>query len=65
MQLWGLRAVRFAMSALYLSIGRDAEQVVRRPQPTDAVGAALRGAFDCRTLPEDMTRLLRLLDRGR
>ena len=52
------------MSALYLSIGREAEQVVRRPHPADAIGAALRGAFDCRSLPDDMVRLLRRLDKG-
>ena len=44
-------------------IGAVAEQVVRRPLPTDAIGAALRGAFGCRSLPEDMTRLLCRLDR--
>ena len=53
------------MSALYLSIGRDAEQVVRRPHRSDAIGAALRGTFDCRTVPEEMARLLRKLDRER
>lgn len=53
------------MSNLYLSIGREAEQVVRRPHPADAIGAALRGAFDCRQLPEDMARLVRRLDRER
>jgi hypothetical protein len=53
------------MSALYLSMARDAEQVVRRPRPADAIGAALRGVFDCPALPEDMTRLLRRLDRQR
>lgn len=51
------------MSALYLSIGKDAEQWVRRPRPADAIGAALRGVFDCPPLPDDMARLLRRLDR--
>lgn len=52
------------MSSLYLSIGRDAEQVVRLPRPADAIGAALRGVFDAPALPEDMARLLRRLDRS-
>ena len=52
----------FAMSALYLSMARD-DQVVRRPSPTDAIGAALRGVFECPALPEDMALLLRRLDR--
>lgn len=52
------------MASLHLSIGRDADQVVRRPRPADALGAALRGAFDSRTLPEDMVRLLRRLDKA-
>lgn len=51
------------MSALYLSIGREGEQVVRRPRPSDALGAALRGAFSCPALPADMVRLVRRLDR--
>ena len=51
------------MSALYLSIGRDAEQTVVRPRPSDAIGAALRGAFASPPLPEDMARLLRRLDK--
>lgn len=51
------------MSALFLSIDRDADQVVRRPHPSDAVGAALRGTFDCPALPPDMVRLLRRLDK--
>ena len=53
------------MSALYLTIGRDAEQLVRSPRPADAIGAALRGAFGCPSLPDDMARLLRRLDRTR
>lgn len=51
------------MCALYLSIGRDAEQTVLRPRPADAIGAALRGSFSCPPLPEDMVRLLRRLDK--
>ena len=53
------------MSAMSLSISRDSEQVVRRPRPADAIGAALRGVFDCPALPEDMARLVRRLDRTR
>ena len=51
------------MSALDLSIGRDTDQVVRRPRPADAIGAALRGVFECPAVPEDMARLLRRIDR--
>jgi hypothetical protein len=53
------------MNALHLSMADDAEQVVRRPRPADAVGAALRGVFACPALPDDMVRLLRRLDRQR
>jgi hypothetical protein len=53
------------MSALSLSVSREGEQVVRRPRATDAIGAALRGAFGCPALPEDMARLVRRLDRTR
>ena len=51
------------MPALYLSAEREADQVVRRPRPADAIGAALRGAFACPSLPDDMVRLLRRIDR--
>lgn len=53
------------MAALYLSIGTDTGQVVRRPRPSDAIGAALRGVFDCPALPDDISRLLQRLDRMR
>jgi hypothetical protein len=53
------------MSQLHLSMADDAEQVVRRPRASDPIGAALRGAFDCPALPDDMVRLLRRLDRQR
>ena len=53
------------MTALYLSMGRDADQVVRTPRPADPIGAALRGIFECPPLPEDMARLLRRIDRPR
>lgn len=53
------------MTALYLSIAADGnDQVICRPRPADAMGAALRGVFgDGATLPDDMLRLLRRLDR--
>jgi hypothetical protein len=51
------------MTALYISMAVEAEHVVRRPRPADAIGAALRGVFPCPPLPEEMTRLIRRLDR--
>lgn len=55
------------MSRLYLPMavtGND--QVVRRPRPNDAIGAALRGVFGPQAcLPADMARLLQALDRAR
>ena len=36
---------------------------VRGPRSTDAIGAALRGAFDVKSLPEDMQAALRKLSR--
>lgn len=37
---------------------------VRRPMPADALGSALRGVFgEAAALPDDMTRLLRHLER--
>lgn len=53
------------MSALYLAASNGNDQLVRRPSPTDAIGAALRGAFGCPGLPEDMVRALWRLDRER
>ena len=42
------------------------EQVIRRPQQTDAIGASLREAFAAGAgLPEDMAAQLRHLDRER
>jgi hypothetical protein len=39
------------------------EQVIRRPQRTDAIGASLREAFGTgASLPEDMTSLVVKLD---
>lgn len=55
--------VLYRMSALYLQMTRDADQVVHRPRPSDAIGAALRGVFDSPALPDDMIRILRRLDR--
>ena len=52
------------MTALYISsaVGGN-DQVVRRPRPTDAIGAALRGVFgEGDSLPSDMARLLQRLD---
>lgn len=62
-KLCGMLTVINGMSALYLSIGTETDQVVRRPLPTDAIGSALRGVFNCPALPDDMARLLRRLDR--
>jgi hypothetical protein len=62
-KLCGRLTVINTMSALYLSIGTETDQVVRRPCPSDAIGAALRGVFDAPPMPEDMARLLRRLDR--
>ncbi|WP_425228307.1 hypothetical protein [Sphingomonas sp.] len=39
-------------------------EVVPRPRAADAVGAALRGAFDLSPLPDEMQRLLQRLDRA-
>jgi len=39
------------------------EQIVRRPRPADAIGAALRDAYGGTVAtPEDMLRLLRRLN---
>lgn len=53
------------MTALYISTAPSGnDQVVRRPRPTDAIGAALRGVFgEGGTLPADMARLLQRLER--
>lgn len=41
------------------------EQIVRRPRPADAIGAALRDAYGGTVAtPEDMLRLLRRLSSG-
>lgn len=53
------------MAGLYLSMNGDTDRVVRSPRVTDAIGAALRGVFDCPALPDDMTRLLHALNRPR
>lgn len=37
--------------------------VVRGPRPTDAIGQALRGAYDCHALPADMLAALQAMDR--
>ena len=53
------------MSALYISSAATGnDQVVHRPRPADAIGAALRGVFGtgC-ALPADMARLLERLER--
>lgn len=48
---------------LIISREGDGQQVVRAPRTTDALGHALRGAFDDRAgLPDDMARLLRQMD---
>lgn len=46
-----------------LSMASDAVEVVRRPRPADALGAALRGAFGTPPLSDDIARLLRRLDK--
>lgn len=55
------------MSALYLSMTANGNDgVVRRPRATDAIGAALRGAFgDGTALPADLAQLLRRIDHPR
>lgn len=51
------------MPNLYMSMAVDGnDQVVRRPLPSDAIGAALRGAFCARRLPSDMARLIERLN---
>jgi hypothetical protein len=53
------------MTALYISMAASGnDEVVRRPRASDAMGAALRGAFGAETsLPKDIVRLLQRLDR--
>ena len=48
-----------------LSMANDAVEVVRRPRPADALGAALRGAFGCPAVPDEMAQLLRQLEKPR
>lgn len=43
--------------------GRRNDYVVRRPRATDALGHALRGVFDSAPLPDDLSMLLKRLDR--
>lgn len=40
----------------------DDHGVVRRPMPTDALGAALRDVYSAPATPDDMLRLIRVLD---
>lgn len=55
------------MASLYISNAHGGnEQVVVRPRPADALGAALRGAFGShRHLPTDLAQLVQRLDRIR
>jgi hypothetical protein len=55
------------MASLYISKAQGSnEQVVVRPRPADALGAALRGAFGAHGgLPSDLAHLLLRLDRLR
>ncbi len=64
---WRARDVLVGMSALYISTASGGnDQVVCRPRPADAIGAALRGVFgDGACLPPDMMRLLQKLDKER
>ena len=64
-KLWRARDVVTDMASLYISAAPGGnDQIVRRPRPTDAIGAALRGVFgEGAALPPDMMRLLQKLDR--
>ena len=55
------------MTALYLSIAAEGnDQIVGRPRATDAIGAALRGAYGAAlVLPNDIATLLQRLERTR
>lgn len=46
------------------SMACDTVEVVRRPRPADAVGAALRSVYGGVALPEDMSQLLRRLEKA-